>query len=117
MRTFLHYVRIWLFIGLAVSAYGAVVASVLLYWDTVGPPVAVSLISAGVAIVTGVVALIKDVVMDAINGPRLGVRFFPYDNRDCHATTFRDRNTGSLIAKTHYFRLRIENFGWRAGEK
>ena len=116
MRRFSHYIKIGLFLVLTVAAYAAVVASVLYHLDTVNFPVAASLIGAGVGIVTGIVVLLKDMIMEAINRPRLVLRFLPYDKRDCHATAFRDRNTGTLLAKTHYFRLRIENIGWRTAD-
>lgn len=101
---------------MAAGAYAAVVSSVILYSGSIGLPVAASLISAGVAIVTGIIALVKDTIMDTITRPRLALRFFPHDKRDCHATAFRERNTGTLLAKTHYFRFRVENVGWRTAE-
>lgn len=104
------------FVAVAAGAYAAVVGSVILYSGSIGFPVGASLISAGVAVVTGMIALLKDTIMDTITRPRLALRFFPHDKRDCHATAFRDRNTGSLLGKTHYFRLRVENVGWRTAE-
>jgi hypothetical protein len=56
------------------------------------------------------------VILEWINRPRLVVRFFPYDERDCHTTSFRDTTTGQLLAKTQYFRLRIENTGWTTAD-
>lgn len=116
MRKFLHYAKIALILVLTVSAYAAVVVSGIRYSDPKNVPLAASLITAGVAIVTSILALLKDMIMEAINHPRLAVRFFPYDKRDCHATAFRNTNTGNLLAKTHYFRVRIENIGWRTAD-
>jgi hypothetical protein len=116
MRKFLHYLKITLLIALIVSAYAGVVVSVVYYSDAKNFALAASLIAAGVAVITSIVALMKDMIMEAINHPRLVVRFFPYDKRDCHATDFRDRNTGAVLAKAHYFRLRIENIGWRTAD-
>jgi hypothetical protein len=109
MRKFLHSVKIASFLVLTVSAYAGVVISVICYSGPKDFPLAASLIAAGVAIVTSMVALLKDMIMEAINRPRLVVRFFPYDKRDCHATAFRDENTGNLLAKTHYFRLKRDH--------
>jgi hypothetical protein len=116
MRKFLHYVKIASILALAIFAYAAVVVSVICYSDPKNVPLAASLIAAGVAIVTSILALLKDMIMEAINRPRLVVRFLPYDKRDCHATDFRDKKTGAVIAKSHYFRLRIENVGWRTAD-
>ena len=116
MRKFLHYLKITLLIVLIVSAYAGVVVSVVYYTDAKNFALAASLIAAGVAVITSILALLKDMIMEAINHPRLVVRFFPYDKRDCHATAFCDTNTGNLLAKTHYFRLRIENIGWRTAD-
>ncbi len=116
MRSFSHYLIICLFVALGVGAYAAVALSALCYWGILTPAVAVALISAGVAVVTGLIALVKDAFAAVINAPQLTIRFFPYDKRDCHATAFRDSHTGALIAKTHYFRVRVENRGWRTSE-
>jgi hypothetical protein len=116
VRKFLHYGKIALFLVLIVSAYAAVVVSVVCYSDPKNFPLAASLIAAGVAVITSLLALLKDMIMEAINRPRLVARFLPYDKRDCHATAFRDINTGALLAKAHYFRLRIENVGWRTAD-
>jgi hypothetical protein len=117
MRLLWHYVKVWFFVGLAVTAYAAVAASALCFWTRLTPPVAVSLISAGVAVVTGLIALTKDGIAGVINSPKLKIRFFPYDKRDCHTTAFRNTQTGAIVAKTHYFRVRIENIGWRTAEE
>lgn len=116
MRKFGHYLTIASVIVLIMSGYAAVVASVVLYSDPKNFPLAASLIAAGVAVLTSIIALLKDMIMEAINRPRLVVRFLPYDKRDCHATAFRDMNSGALLAKTHYFRLRIENIGWQTAD-
>lgn len=116
MRKFLHYAKIASFLALIVSAYAAVAVPVVCYSDSKNFPLAASLIAAGVAVVTSILALLKDMIMEAINRPRLVVRFLPYDKRDCHATDFRDRKTGAVLAKAHYFRLRIENVGWRTAD-
>ena len=110
MRTFKHVLKIGFFIFLVVASYIAVIVLTLHYVNVLGAPVTASLIAASVAAVTGIVVLTKDLAWDAINRARLAIRFFPYDKRDCHATTF-----GGVV-KTHYFRLRIENVGWRTVE-
>lgn len=116
MRTIWHCLKMGFFIALAMAAYAAVAGSALYYWTSLTPTVAVSLISAGVAVVTGLIALTKNVIVEAINSPKLKIRFFPYDKRDCHATAFRNIETGNVVARTHYFRVRIENVGWRTAE-
>jgi hypothetical protein len=114
MRRFVRVLKISIFIGSVIAAYGIVVCLALQYARIVGSSIAGSLVAAGVAIVTGIVALIGDKLWNAINQPRLRIRFFPYDKRDCHATEFRDRTTGAMKAKAHYFRIRVENTGWRS---
>jgi hypothetical protein len=116
MRLMRHYIIVCFFIGLAVAAYAAVVVSVVFYWACLTPPVATPLAIAGAAIVTGLIALLKDPIAVAINSPKLKIRFFPYDKRDCHATRFSNSATGEIVANTHYFRVRIENIGWRTAE-
>jgi hypothetical protein len=116
MRTIFYYVKWSVFIALALGAYSFVFVSVIFYPGTTNLPIAVSLISSGVAVITGIIALLKDAIIGLITRPCLAVRFFPYDKRDCHATSFRNRNTGTITAKTHYFRFRIENVGWRTAE-
>lgn len=117
MRLLGHYIKVWFLVGLAVAAYAAVAASALCYWTRLTPAVAVPLLSAGVAVVTGLIVLTKDAIAGAINSPKLKIQFFPYDKRDCHATAFRNSKTGAIVAKTHYFRVRIENIGWRTAEE
>jgi hypothetical protein len=116
MRVFLHILQVSLFVCSVIGAYGIVVLLALQYAHTVDYPIAASLITAGVAIVTGIVALMKDTIWDTINRPHLRIRFYPYDKRDCHATAFRNQATGATVAKTHYFRLRVENVGWRSAQ-
>ena len=116
MRLFWHYTKTGLLLCLAVAAYAAAVGSVLWYWSLLTPPVAVPLIGAGVAVVTSLIALLKDTVAEIIRRPQLRIRFLPYDRRDCHQTAFRNNQTGAMVAKTHYFRVRVENIGWRTAE-
>ena len=111
MRFFWHYLAMGLLLCLAVGAYRVVIGSVLWYWNHLTPPVAVPLIGAGVAVITSLIALLKDTVLEAIRRPQLRMRFLPYDKRDCHEIPFRDGTTGQVMAKSHYFRIRIENSG------
>ena len=117
MPKVLRYLVGWLTSLLAVSAYGAVVVFVLENSKATTPPVTVSMISAGVALVTGVIALLREPVLTAIRRPSLCSSFWPNDKRDCHATQFKDKNGGAFLANAHYLRLRIENAGSRSADK
>jgi hypothetical protein len=99
----------------ALAGYGGAIAIILA--RTRAQPVdssTVALFGGGVALVTGLIALLKDTVFDAIDKPRLAISFWPFDRRDCHTTTFNDRETGRTLCRAHYFRLRIENHGARS---
>lgn len=117
MRKFSHFLKLGLFVTIVAAFYAAIFLLVLVRASDVTLPVAVSLISSGIAVVTGLLAIVKDGILDRINRPRLAFSFFPYDRRDCHTTEFRDTQTGALKAKVHYFRVRVENNGWRAAEE
>ncbi len=116
MRKILHYLKIGIIIIVVLTAYCTVVLLVIYNWNRLSPPVGVSLITAGAAIITSIFVLVRDLVIDFINKPRLIIHFIPNDKRDCHTTEFHDHKTGKLIAKAHYFRLRIENIGWKSAE-
>src|SRR5262245_50825902 len=110
MRTIKHSLQILVYILGVAGAYAAVIVIMLSYIDVLEIPVTVSLMAAGIAVVTSIVTLTKDLAWDVINRGRLAIYFHPRDKRDCHATTF-----GGVI-RTHYFRLRINNDGWRTVE-
>ncbi len=71
----------------------------------------IAIIPAGIALITAILALFKDFILDFINAPTLDIQFSPKDRRDCHTTTFRNIDTGEVVARTHYFRIRIKNDG------
>jgi hypothetical protein len=117
MRRFWYFLKLTSWVTLALMLYMAVILAVLLGTADMSVPVGTALMTSGIAIVTSIIALFKDSILEGLNRPRLAIRFFPYDNRDCHATTFRAPNTGLLVSKVHYFRLRVENIGFRAAEE
>lgn len=112
----MYKLKFWGFLTTVAIFYLAAVLIPIILSDRLNPALVVPLITSGVAIVTGILALVKDPVLNAINSPRLKISFYPRDKRDCHATFFADKKTGLSIAKTHYFRLRIENLGQKAAE-
>jgi hypothetical protein len=93
--------------------YGATVFSAIHYYKTAAIDVTrlVLWISSGVAIVTGILAMFKDLLVDFIKAPKLNLLILPDDRRDCHTTSFTDLATGQFQASTHFFRLRVQNIG------
>src|SRR4030042_5515260 len=116
MRTLKHMLWIGLFACFFVAGYATVILLLLHYTDARNTPITVSLIGAGVASVTGILVLFKDIVWKFIYRPRLIIHYLPYDKRDCHTTTFRNQITHEITAKAHYFRLRVENTDWSTAE-
>lgn len=111
-----HNLKIFLALALIASSYIVAISSILQFSKNIAPPVLASLIGANIALVTGILALLKDFILDAINSPSLEIQFFPDDKRDCHATAFTDLKTGAIVSKAHYFRFRVMNKGWKVAE-
>jgi len=111
-----HNIKIFLALIIISVAYFIPVIQLLRFSNQLAPPIIASLIGSSVALITGILALLKDFILDAINAPSIEIQFFPNDKRDCHATAFTDMATGSVIAKAHYFRFRIMNNGWKVAD-
>lgn len=111
-----HDLKILLALGFIACAYAAVVITIIRLGGTIDPPIQASLIVAGVALVTGILSLLKDFIIDAVNAPRLNIKFLPNDLRDCHPTIFSNTSTGAELAQAYYFRIRIINDGWDTAE-
>lgn len=107
---FRHDLKIFAVILLVILGYAIPICLILRSANQFETTITASFIAAAVAMVTGILALLKDFILDIINAPSLKAEFFPYDNRDCHATQFGNGD------KVHYFRIRIKNNGWRAAE-
>jgi len=100
-----------------IGAYAGVTLSTIYYYGSITSfPVLASLISSWVALVTGILALFKDFILDFIKDPNLVVEFSPEDRRDCHATSLTENRTGTVVAEAYYFRIRIRNRGLRVAE-
>ena len=111
-----HNIKIFLALIIISIAYIVPIVQLLRFSNQLEPPIMASLIGSSVALITGILALLKDFILDAINAPSIEIQFFPTDKRDCHATAFTNTSTGTVIAKTHYFRFRIMNNGWKVAD-
>ncbi len=111
----LHGLKIVVALSIIIAGYAAVMLPAAWYYETIDRPVLISLVGVWVSVLTGVLALLKDFILHAINAPQLTIKFFPKDRRDCHATIFRN-DKGDATAHAHYFRVRIENNGWESAE-
>ncbi|MBI5115311.1 hypothetical protein HZA56_02455 [Candidatus Poribacteria bacterium] len=112
----LHNIKISIALLLVFLAYASVIMPVFYYIDRLDISTVIPLIGSGVAIVTGILALLKDFILDSVNHSVLKLDFFPHDKRDCHATKFTNPDTGQFIARVQYFRVRVVNYGWTTAE-
>jgi len=107
---FRHDLRILAVILLVIIGYIIPVLLILRSASQLETTIIASFIASAIAIVTGILALLKDFILDIVNAPSLRIEFVPFDNRDCHATKFTNGD------RVHYFRLRIRNDGWSGAE-
>jgi hypothetical protein len=111
-----HNIKIFLALIIIFIAYIVPIVQILRFSNQLDAPVVASLIGSSVALITGILALLKDFILDVINAPSIGIQFFPNDKRDCHMTAFTNSSTGAVVAKTHYFRFRVINNGWKGAD-
>lgn len=111
-----HNIKIFLALIIISIGYIVPIVQLLRFSNQLEQPIMASLIGSSVALITGILALLKDFILDAINAPSIEIQFFPNDKRDCHATVFRNTSTGTFIAKVHYFKFRIMNNGWKVAD-
>lgn len=112
----IHDAKLLFVMLLVIIAYASAIVPAIIILGKSDILIVVPIIGFWAALVTGIFALFKDHIIDIINGPILKIELYPYDKRDCHATKFTDIGTGQVVAATHYFRVRIVNYGWRTAE-
>jgi hypothetical protein len=106
----------WAACLLGAASYALVVYFILTNSQNSAAPVTASLLGAGIALVTGLIALVREPILAWVRQPRLFIDIQTQDRRDCHTTQFKDQNN-TFLANAHYLRLRIENRGSRSAEK
>ena len=111
-----HNIKIFFAIIIISIAYYVPISQILRFSNKLDVPIVASFIGSSVALITGILALLKDFILDAINKPLIKIQFFPNDKRDCHATAFTNQLNGVVIAKTHYFRFRVMNIGYKTAD-
>lgn len=77
---------------------------------------AAPLVTAGVAVIAAVIALIREPIYRFLSAPTLVIEFLPSDRRDCHSTVITEKDSRRELSPAHYFRVRVKNDGWRTAE-
>ncbi len=118
----LKYWKMIIFIFMAILSYSLVVWFIARNAQYLSNIEAAALIASGTAIVTGILALLKEALWSWVKSPRLAIKFYPFDKRDCLSLTFHISQMGSkglpiiFDAPGHYFRLRVYNLGLETAE-
>jgi len=118
----LKYWKMVIFISMAVVFYSLAVWLVARSAQYLSNIETAALIASFTAIVTGILALLKEALWSWVKSPRLAIKFYPYDKRDCMTLTFNITQKGpygqpvEIKAPGQYFRLRVYNLGLGTAE-
>jgi hypothetical protein len=96
--------------------YFVSIYSLISYSTRLGESYVTPFVASGIAAITSIIALLKDLIIGFLTAPYLRIKIFPYDKRDCHLTQIIDPNTGQFRANAYYFRLRVYNEGFKTAE-
>jgi hypothetical protein len=62
-RRLIHDLKIFLMVLIAFTLYGVILIPIFRYSDTFSPAIQASLIGVGIALITGILALLKDFIL------------------------------------------------------